>query len=63
MEYQEIRLKRLAKANKNFYIPPERKLAFVVRIKGSVSAWYQYTVASVYLKSNEKTIFQYTYIC
>ena len=34
MEFHEIRMKRLAKKNGNFYIPPEPKLAFVVRIKG-----------------------------
>ncbi|KAL1924467.1 60S ribosomal protein uL30 [Calcarisporiella thermophila] len=33
-ELSEIRLRRQAKAQGNFYVPPEAKLAFVVRIKG-----------------------------
>ncbi|KAL1920097.1 60S ribosomal protein uL30 [Calcarisporiella thermophila] len=33
-ERSEIRLRRQAKAQGNFYVPPEAKLAFVVRIKG-----------------------------
>merc|ERR1712137_1405141 len=33
-EQDEVRLKRQAKANGNFYVPAEAKLAFVVRIKG-----------------------------
>ena len=33
-ERDEVRLRRLAKANNNFYVPAEAKLAFVVRIKG-----------------------------
>ncbi|CAH1248417.1 large ribosomal subunit protein uL30-like [Branchiostoma lanceolatum] len=33
-ERDEIRLKREAKKHGNFYVPPEAKLAFVVRIRG-----------------------------
>lgn len=33
-ERDEIRLRRQAKANGNFYIPAQPKLAFVIRIKG-----------------------------
>eukprot|EP01135_Chromosphaera_perkinsii_P002032 Nk52_evm79s215 gene=Nk52_evmTU79s215 len=33
-EKDEIRLKRQAKANGNFYVPAEAKVAFVVRIRG-----------------------------
>ena len=33
-ERDEIRLKREARKAKNFYIPDEPKLAFVIRIKG-----------------------------
>nr|QBH74303.1 60S ribosomal protein L7 [Franklinothrips vespiformis] len=33
-ERDEIRLKRLAKAKKDYYVPAESKLAFVVRIRG-----------------------------
>ncbi|KAL1921852.1 60S ribosomal protein uL30 [Calcarisporiella thermophila] len=33
-ERADIRLRRQAKAKGNFYVPPEAKLAFVVRIKG-----------------------------
>lgn len=33
-ERDEIRLKREAKKSKNFYIPDEPRLAFVIRIKG-----------------------------
>ena len=33
-ERDEIRLRREAKKNKNYYIPDEAKLAFVIRIKG-----------------------------
>ena len=33
-ETDEIRLKREARKAKNFYIPDEPKLAFVIRIKG-----------------------------
>lgn len=29
-----IRLKRQAKQHGNFYVPPEPKLAFVIRIRG-----------------------------
>ena len=35
-ERDEIRLKREAKKAKNFYIPDEPRLAFVIRIKGYV---------------------------
>ncbi|CAG8617556.1 15399_t:CDS:2, partial [Racocetra fulgida] len=35
-ERQEIRLRRQAKACGNFYVPAQPKLAFVIRIKGSV---------------------------
>jgi len=31
---EEIRLKRQAKAQGNFYVPPEPKVAFVIRIRG-----------------------------
>ncbi|KAI8815332.1 ribosomal protein L30, ferredoxin-like fold domain-containing protein [Cladochytrium replicatum] len=33
-ERDETRLRRQAKANNSFYVPPEAKLAFVVRLKG-----------------------------
>lgn len=33
-ERDEIRLKRQARKNNNFYIPDEAKLAFVMRIRG-----------------------------
>ena len=33
-ERDEIRLKRKAKNSKNFYIPVEPKVAFVIKIKG-----------------------------
>jgi large subunit ribosomal protein L7e len=33
-ERDQIRLKRLAKAHGNYYVPAESKLAFVVRIRG-----------------------------
>ncbi|KAG9508894.1 60S ribosomal protein L7, partial [Fragariocoptes setiger] len=33
-ERDQIRLKRQAKKHGNFYVPPEPKLAFVIRIKG-----------------------------
>ncbi|KAI8911540.1 ribosomal protein L30, ferredoxin-like fold domain-containing protein [Gorgonomyces haynaldii] len=33
-EKEEIRLRREAKANNDFYVPAEAKLAFVIRIKG-----------------------------
>jgi len=38
-EEEQIRLKRLAKKEGNLYGPPDPKLAFVVRIKGSASAF------------------------
>lgn len=34
MERSQIRLRRQAKQNKNFYVPEEPKVAFVVRIRG-----------------------------
>merc|ERR1739844_205328 len=34
VETEHIRLRREAKASGNFYVPPEAKLAFVVRIRG-----------------------------
>merc|ERR1712059_134765 len=33
-ERDEIRLRRMAKRNGNFYVPAEAKLAFVIRIRG-----------------------------
>lgn len=33
-ERDEIRLRREAKKNNNYYIPDESKLAFVIRIRG-----------------------------
>merc|ERR1711962_721882 len=33
-ERDEIRLRRIAKRDGNFYVPAEAKLAFVVRIRG-----------------------------
>jgi len=33
-EREAIRLSRAAKAANNFYVPPEAKLAFVIRIRG-----------------------------
>lgn len=33
-EREAIRLQRNAKAANNFYVPPEAKLAFVIRIRG-----------------------------
>lgn len=36
-EREEIRLKRQAKKNNNFYVPAEPKLAFVIRIRGLVT--------------------------
>lgn len=33
-ERDQVRLRRQAKSNGNFYIPPEPKLAFVIRIRG-----------------------------
>ena len=42
-ERKEIDLKRSAKKNKNYYVPGEAKLAFVVRIRGYVlSSLYVY---------------------
>merc|ERR1712179_847402 len=33
-ERDELRMKKIAKQHDNFYVPPEAKLAFVVRIRG-----------------------------
>lgn len=33
-EKDEVRLRRMAKANNNFYVPAEPKLAVVLRLKG-----------------------------
>eukprot|EP00635_Sarcinochrysidales_sp_CCMP3193_P005819 CAMPEP_0118889692 /NCGR_PEP_ID=MMETSP1166-20130328/495_1 /TAXON_ID=1104430 /ORGANISM="Chrysoreinhardia sp, Strain CCMP3193" /LENGTH=239 /DNA_ID=CAMNT_0006828285 /DNA_START=67 /DNA_END=786 /DNA_ORIENTATION=+ len=35
-EHEEIRLRREAKASKSIYVPPEAKLAFVIRIRGII---------------------------
>ncbi len=35
-ERDEIRLLRQAKKHDNFYVPPQPKLAFVIRIRGLV---------------------------
>lgn len=37
-EREEIRLKRQAKANGDFYVPAQPKVYFVMRIKGCVTA-------------------------
>lgn len=39
IERQEIELKRKAKMDNGFYVAPEAKLAFVIRIKGYVCTW------------------------
>ena len=44
-ERDEIRLKRQAKKNENFYVPAQPKLAFVIRIRGYVcfkNSWDNY---------------------
>jgi large subunit ribosomal protein L7e len=35
-EHDQIRLRREAKASKSIYVPPEAKLAFVIRIRGII---------------------------
>lgn len=50
-ERDEIRLRREAKKNGNYYVPDEPKLAFVVRIRGWVqpSSISLHKVASILL--------------
>lgn len=43
-EREEIRLKRQAKANGDFYVPAQPKVYFVMRIKGCVASLGLYTL-------------------